>query len=57
MMAKGYQETRCMSAIDALYLCCHRMQLEGGISTACPKPEVVARKLREIEERKGEKKK
>lgn len=46
-----------MSAIDALYLCCHRMQLEGGISTACPKPEVVARKLREIEERKGEKKK
>lgn len=56
-MAKGYQETRCMDVIDALNKCCHRMQLEGGTSTACPKPEVVARKLREMEERKGGKKK
>lgn len=52
-MAKNYQESACLKQIDALYECCHKMYNAdpNNHSTACPKPEVVARKLRERDER------
>lgn len=57
-MAKNYQETKCFRQIDALYSCCQKMydHDSNAHSTACPKPDVVARKLREKRERdKGKK--
>ncbi|KDE09628.1 hypothetical protein MVLG_00035 [Microbotryum lychnidis-dioicae p1A1 Lamole] len=52
LMAKNYQETQCQDVIDRLYQCCEKMIKQNGTSTACPKPSVVDRKLREIKERK-----
>lgn len=52
-MAKNYQEERCLKVIDRLYECCDRMYKmdPNGHSTACPKPSVVARKLKERDDR------
>ncbi|ORY69281.1 DUF1903-domain-containing protein [Leucosporidium creatinivorum] len=58
LMAKNYQESRCLGVIDRLYACCDSMYKKdsNAHSTACPKPSVVARKLKERDERGGSKK-
>ncbi|KAM0755632.1 DUF1903-domain-containing protein [Meredithblackwellia eburnea MCA 4105] len=50
LSANEYQESRCVTALDALYTCCSKLT-PGETSTACPKPEVVQRKLKEKEQR------
>lgn len=52
LMNKDYQESRCQDVIDNIYKCCARLA-PGDKSTACPKPEVVQKKLREMERRKS----
>jgi len=47
LMNKDYQESRCQDVIRQLYVCCSKLG-DGQRSTACPKPEIVAKKLREF---------
>ena len=46
-MNKDYQEARCQDVIKKLYVCCSKLAPDQR-STACPKPEMVAKKLREF---------
>ncbi|GAA5858744.1 hypothetical protein JCM8547_004968 [Rhodosporidiobolus lusitaniae] len=56
LMNNGYQEDRCQSQIRALYKCCelfYQQKGEDGRCDACPKPEMLRKKLERLEAEAG----
>lgn len=54
LAANNFQEPRCQLVIDWLYRCCDKMVKadSSARSTACPNPEALEAKMKEMRERK-----